>query len=188
VNGAGAEPHPLRLFFALWPSTAKRQVLAAATAAAVSRIGGTPVPASNLHVTLAFLGTVPGRTFEHLIEIGGQGGYAAPQLEFDRLEYWPKPRVLVAMPSVTPPAGIQIVDRLWRRIVPLGFQRDARPWRAHLTLARKVRRPGPGALDVPFDPPDSSKDLEPWGLALVESVTHPQGVCYRTLAEWPLGR
>ena len=189
MRSAGAPgPRPLRLFFALWPSAAKRQTLAGSFAAAISRSQGQPVPASNFHVTLAFLGSVPGQTFGHLVEVGGQGGYPRVELAFDRLEYWPKPRVLVATPSVAPPEGHDLVDRLWRRIERQGFRRDARPWQPHLTLARKVRRPEPGMLEMPIDPPSVSGDPEPWGLALVESVTHSQGARYRSLADWPLGR
>lgn len=189
MRDAGAPgPHPLRLFFALWPGAAKRQSLAGTFAAVVSRLQGQPVPASNFHVTLAFLGAVPGRTFGHLVEVGGRRDYPLVELSFDRLEYWPKPRVLVATPSETPAEGHDIVERLWQRIEPLGFRREARPWQPHLTLARKVPRPQPGALDVPLDLPAAAGNPEPWDLALVESVTHPQGARYRPLAEWPLGR
>ena len=137
-------------------------------------------------MTLAFLGSVPGRGFADLVGIGGQGHYPRVSLRFDRLEYWAKPRVLVAMPVDIPPAGQEIVDRLWERLAPLGFERELRPWRPHLTLARKVRRPPPENLrSLPRI--DASDDPEPWGLALVESTTHPEGARYKPLAEWPLG-
>lgn len=181
-------PHSLRLFFALWPTGAHRRALAVATGPVVAQVEGQPVPAANLHVTLAFLGSVPGRTFVHLVEIGGQGGYPAIELDFDRLEYWPKPRVLVAVPSQVPPAGTAMVERLWQRIEPLGFARDTRPWRPHLTLARKIRRPPPDGLTLGAGPLPSAGDAARWRLALVESVTHPQGARYRPLAEWPLGK
>jgi 2'-5' RNA ligase len=186
VNEPGARgPHTLRLFFALWPSAAERRSLAASTADAVSQVDGLPVPGANLHVTLVFLGSVRGRGFGDLAVIGGQGDYPAVALRFDRFEYWAKPRVLVAMPVEIPAAGREIVDRLWERLAPLGFERESRAWRPHLTLARKVRRPPPENLrmapriGVPDDP-------APWGLALVESTTHPEGARYKPLAEWPL--
>jgi len=179
-------PHPLRLFFALWPGPAHRQALAAATARAVSRVDGQVVPPGNFHITLAFLGAVPGRTFVHLVEIGGQGGYRSFELDFDRLEYWPKPRVYVAMPARVPPEGTALVEQLWQRIEPLGFARETRPWRPHLTLARKLRRPPPEGLLPEPGPRPSDGDPARWGLALVESVTHPDGARYRPLAEWPL--
>lgn len=187
MNGPGEPgPHPIRLFFALWPSAAHRQALAAATAAAVAQVDGQAVPKANFHVTLAFLGMVPGRTFARLVEIGGLGDYPAFDLIFDRFEYWPRPKVLVAMPSRVPAAGTAMVDQLWQRIVPLGFERETRPWRPHLTLVRRVRRlpPDGPALAIERIPP--CDDPARWGLALVESVTHQDGPHYRPLAEWPL--
>lgn len=185
-ESGAAGPRRLRLFFALWPSVAKRQFLAASTAAAIAQVDGQAVPAGNLHVTLAFLGMVPGRTFVHLVEIGGQGPYPAVELAFDRLEYWAKPRVLVAMPSLVPASGLAIVDRLWGRIERLGFEREKRPWQPHLTLVRKIRRRPPEGLRISTAPAGGNADAR-WTLALVESTTHPSGVRYKALAEWPLG-
>ncbi len=182
-----AGPRKLRLFFALWPNDAKRQALAAATAAAVAQVDGLAVPAANLHVTLAFLGMVPGRRFADLVAIGGQGTYPAVDLAFDRLEYWLKPKVLVAMPSRIPDAGPEIVERLWGRIEPLGFERERRHWQPHLTLVRKVRRPPPEELHIAAAPAGSQSRAR-WSLALVESTTHPSGARYKALAEWSLGR
>ncbi|MEX0734362.1 MAG: RNA 2',3'-cyclic phosphodiesterase [Steroidobacteraceae bacterium] len=185
MNESGAAgPHRLRLFFALWPSAAERQSLAASTAAAIAQVDGQAIPASNLHVTLAFLGMMPGRTFVHLVEIGGQGPYPTVELTFDRLEFWVKPRVLVAMPSLIPAAGLEIVDRLWGRIERLGFEREKRPWQPHLTLVRKVRRRPPEGLRISTVPAGNSDAR--WTLALVESTTHPSSVRYKALAEWPL--
>lgn len=177
----------MRLFFALWPSPTRRQALAAATARAVSQADGRAVPPANLHVTLAFLGAVPADRLPELVLAGRQGGYRAVELDFDRLEYWPKPKVVVAMTSVTPAAGVELVDRLWQRLEPLGFPRDSRPWRPHMTLVRKIRRPPPDELRPDSLPAASARDPAPWGLALVESVTHPDGARYRPLTEWPLG-
>jgi 2'-5' RNA ligase len=186
VNEPGARgPHTLRLFFALWPSASERQSLAAATADAISQVDGLPVLATNLHVTLAFLGAVPGRRFVVLAGVGSQGHYPGVALRFDRLEYWAKPKVLVAMPVEIPETGRVIVDRLWERLAPLGFERESRPWRPHLTLARKVRRPPPENLRI-VPRSGASDDPAPWGLALIESTTHPEGARYRPLVEWPL--
>lgn len=177
----------MRLFFALWPSPTRRQALAAATARAVSQVDGRAVPPANLHVTLAFLGTVPAERLPELVLAGGQGSHRAVDLDFDRLEYWPKPKVVVAMASVAPDAGFELVERLWQRLEPLGFPRDQRPWRPHMTLVRKIRRPPPDGLSLDALFAGSVRDPAPWGLALVESVTDPEGARYRPLAEWPLG-
>jgi RNA 2',3'-cyclic 3'-phosphodiesterase len=187
VEPASMGTSTLRLFFALWPSSALRRALAVAAGPVVAQIEGQPVPAANLHVTLAFLGSVPDPTVAHLSEIGGQGGYPAIELDFDQLEYWPKPKVLVAMPSRVPPVGTAMAERLWQRIERLGFARDTRPWRPHLTLARKIRRPPPDGLRFGTGQLPPTDETARWGLALVESVTHPHGARYRPLAEWPLG-
>lgn len=186
TQAGGPGRHTLRLFFALWPSAAGRKSLADSTADAVSQVDGQPVPGVNLHVTLAFLGSVPGRGFGDLAGIGGEGGYPAVALRFDRLEYWAKPKVLVAMPVEIPATGRVIVDRLWEKLASLGFERESRHWQPHLTLARKVRSPPLENLRI-APRIAAVDDPAPWGLALVESTTHPEGARYKPLAEWPLG-
>jgi 2'-5' RNA ligase len=181
---SGAAARRLRLFFALWPSDACRAALARAVAPAILAIDGMPVPPGNLHVTLAFLGEVPGRTFGHLVAAVGQGPWPAVEIAFERVEYWAKPKVLVALPTAVPASGLEIEGRLWQGLEPLGFEREARPWRPHLTLARKVRRPPPENLRLaPVELPGGAVA---WRLALVESRTRPEGVRYKPLADWPL--
>jgi 2'-5' RNA ligase len=175
----------LRLFYALWPNDPLRAALHAAAAAIVGQVAGQPVPPGNFHVTLAFLGAVPGRALASLIEAGARGPWPAVDLVFDRIEYWAKPKVLVAMPDSPPAAGGVMVERLWAGLEPLGFAREARPWRPHLTLARRIRRPPPENLVLaPVEPVGNEP---PWRLALVESSTHADGPRYRPLADWPLG-
>lgn len=185
MTGPGARsPRKLRLFFALWPGEARRAALAAAAAPALKRIGGQAVPSGNLHVTLAFLGAVPGQAFVHLLEVGGRGPWPAIELAFERLEYWAKPKVVVALPRSVPASGHAIVDRLWGALVPLGFERELRPWQPHLTLARRVSRTPPENLCLA--PIAGGGDEPSWRLALVESAAHPGGVRYKPLADWPL--
>jgi 2'-5' RNA ligase len=182
VNEAAAGR--LRLFFALWPSDACRAALALSAAPAILAIDGVPVPPGNLHVTLAFLGSVPGRSFVGLVEVGGRVRGPAVELAFDRVEYWAKPKVAVAMPGSIPESGREIEEGLWRHLAPLGFEREDRPWRPHLTLVRKVRRPPPDGLRMaPVEVPGGAGA---WRLALVESSTRPEGVRYKPLADWPL--
>jgi 2'-5' RNA ligase len=170
----------LRLFFALWPGERGRAGLWTAARPAADRVEGDPVPPGNLHVTLAFLGSVPGQTFAQLVQLGGQGPWPAVGIAFSRIEYWAKPRVLVALAAAVPPAGQAIVDRLWAGLESLGFRRELRPWRPHLTLVRRVRRPPPENLAMaPVEGAD-------WRLALVESAAYPEGPRYRPLADWPL--
>jgi len=182
-TGRGART--LRLFFALWPGESMRTVLAAAAAPAVAQMSGEPVPPGNLHVTLAFLGSVPGTALVPLFEVGGQGPWPAVEIGFERLEFWAKPKVLVAMPESIPASGLAIVERLWTGLERLGYAREARPWRPHLTLARRVRRPPPDNLVLA--PIAQAGDEPPWRLALVDSTAHPDGRRYKPVADWPVG-
>jgi RNA 2',3'-cyclic 3'-phosphodiesterase len=185
TRSKGDDSRSLRLFFALWPGDALRAALAAVAAAALDQVEGRLVPPGNLHVTLAFLGMTPGKALARLIEVGGQEGpWPAVELAFDRLDYWAKPKVVVAMAKSVPSAAQDIVDRLWHSLEPLGFRREARPWHPHLTLVRQVRRPPPENLRLP--PVESVPDASDWRLALVESAAHPDGVRYKPLADWPL--
>jgi len=186
VSAAGERsPRKLRLFFALWPVDRHRAALAEWTAEAVARVDGRVVPPGNLHVTLAFLGPVPAQTFVQLVGVGGQGIWPAVRLDFTRIEYWARPKVLVAMPAEVPAAGQAIVERLWQGVAPLGFKRELRPWRPHLTLVRGVRQPPPENLELA--PVQATADDPAWRLALDDSAAHPEGPRYKALADWPLG-
>jgi 2'-5' RNA ligase len=180
-------PDHHRLFFALWPDQALRKAIAAATADAVALVTGNPVPSANFHVTLAFLGMVPGRGIADLITIGGRGPWPRVRLGFDRIEYWHKSRVLVALADRVPAAGPEIVDRLWGLLEALGIAREARPWRPHLTLVRRIDRPPARGQELPIrsDPTDGPGD---WSLALVESVTYAEGPRYKPIADWKTGK
>ena len=113
-------PRTLRLFFALWPGDRHRAALAAAAAPGLAQVAGQPVPPGNLHVTLAFLGSVPGSALARVIEVGGQGPWPTVELAFERLEFWAKPKVLVAMAE--PRSGGRPGDRR----AALGGARTAR--------------------------------------------------------------
>ena len=184
TTGPGRRAQALRLFFALWPDERLRAELAAAAAPALVQVAGIPVPPGNFHVTLAFLGRTPASMLVSLMQLGGQGPWPSVSLEFGHIEYWAKPKVLVAMPRTTPEAGQAIVERLWSGLEPLGFVREARPWRPHLTLARRIRRPPPENLE--FSGVQTAGDEPAWRLALVESSAHPGGARYRPLADWGL--
>jgi RNA 2',3'-cyclic 3'-phosphodiesterase len=173
--------HSRRLFFAYWPDASTRMSLIEATRAAVASIDGQPVTAANLHVTLAFIGRVPGSRIPEIIRIGALGDYKPATLKFDRLEYWPRPKVVSVLAVSIPDVGQKLVDTLWERLLPLGLEREERPWRPHFTIVRRVRRPPP-KLAIPA--------IE-WAcdrLALIESVSGPDGLHYTPLAEWPLGK
>jgi 2'-5' RNA ligase len=131
-----------RLFFALWPDDAERDAIVAA-ARRLFPLSGRPVSAADLHVTLAFVGSVDDARTDRLLEL--ERPLPGIPLCFDHLEHWPKPRVLVAAARQTPAALQHVVDELWRRLDRFGFARETRPFRPHVTLARDVRPQRAGA-------------------------------------------
>jgi 2'-5' RNA ligase len=177
-----------RLFFAFWPDETTREAMHHAARKAVRHSGGRPVPAANLHVTVAFLGSVAESLRPEVERIGaamaaqGLEGEAAAgvasELVFDGVAFWPKPQVLVAVCSSPPPPAAALAARLWQALGPLPIPPDVRPYKPHVTLARKVRKP----------PPDLSLKPVPWpvtALTLVESITDPAGARYEPIASWP---
>ena len=107
----------------------------------------------NYHITLKFLGETDDAMIDPLMEVGrGTAAESSPfELSFGRFGAFPsisKPRVLLfrAESGVEQLAGI--AGSLEDRLEPLGFERESRRFRAHLTLARVRGRLGPDALGV----------------------------------------
>jgi 2'-5' RNA ligase len=161
-----------RLFFAFWPDESLRGALEAARNR-LFPLSGRPVGAAGLHVTAAFLGAVSDTRLGALQALCGP----VPPLTItlDRLEHWPKPRVLVAATTHVPDNVRLLVDGLWQRLDRLGFAREPRPFRPHVTLARDVRSVRSGLPWTPFHWPVNR-------VSLVESVSTPDGVVYQPIA------
>ena len=181
-----------RLFFALWPDDEMREAMAQATRKAARASGGRPVPMANLHVTLAFLGSVPERRRPELAEVvrrvaqtpssalaSASSLRGTLELVFDHLEHWRAAHVLCASPA-EPPAPVAALARdLQDRLIASGFAPDLKPFRPHVTVVRKVLRPGPLGKMHPV--------VWRFGeLALVESRTLPEGALYSVVESYSL--
>ena len=179
-----AETPTRRLFFALWPDEVQRRALEDAVAKAVRRSGGRPVPASNLHVTLAFLGRVPLARIPELQRIAREQAAllaerAPATLTFARLAHWKEAQILCALAAEESPRARTLAAALQDATAAAGLNPDRKPFQAHVTLARKVARPG----EVPR--------LRPviWRLdsfALIDSRTEPSGSLYSVIDSYPL--
>ena len=168
-----------RLFFALWPDENCQAALEHASRKAARASGGRPMAVSNLHSTLAFLGAVRESQIAAVAEVGAQVRHAPFRLVLDRLEHWPKQGVLCLTSTAPSPIAADLALKLWKLLVPQGFVPDSRPYRPHVTVARKVMKPH--ALG-PIHPVE-------WRIedfALVESVTAPEGAQYTPLQHWLL--
>src|SRR5688572_4058180 len=157
-------PFSRRLFFALWPDDATREALAHATRKAVRASGGRPIPVENLHATLLFIGSVPVERVPELEAVAASVPFEPFSLRFNTLDHWHKAKVLCATASETPAAALQLATSLMSNAAKAGFTPDVKPFRAHVTVARKVVKPHALGAIGPVD----------WsvrGFALAESQT-----------------
>ncbi|MGB6487094.1 MAG: RNA 2',3'-cyclic phosphodiesterase [Steroidobacteraceae bacterium] len=188
ARGAAPQEPTRRLFFALWPDAAMREAMVHATREAARARGGRPVPAANLHITLAFLGSVPERRLPELAEVAraaveplwdASSRVSPPEVAFDRLEYWRAAHLLCALPAEAPALVAVLARKLQDLLLAGGFAPDLKPFRLHVTVARKVMRPRAVGKMHPVV----------WrftDLALIESRTLPEGALYSVVQAQPL--
>jgi len=180
-----------RLFFALWPDEPLRAALVHATRKAVRHSGGRPVAEHNLHTTLLFLGSVAESRVPEVVAIGARAAVgtlvarddSSPGIIFDRIGLFQKAHVLVATPGASSGSGHLVanalVGSLQRETSDAGFAPDLKPFRPHVTLARKVAFLKTVLRMEPVE----------WrftGFALVESRTDPDGPVYTVLQPYLL--
>jgi RNA 2',3'-cyclic 3'-phosphodiesterase len=197
-----------RLFFALWPDDAMQAALATSVSAIVREVStasersglvslgddatkaasasrARPVPAKNFHLTLAFLGAVPGDRVDALSQVGAQCAQAfaaregAIDLTLDTVEHWREPQILCATSRRNPEGAAVLSETLKSALAAAGFVTDLKPFRAHATLARKVHRVTCELRIAPVR----------WRfthLHLIESKSGPDGSAYSALKKWAL--
>lgn len=168
-----------RLFFALWPDDELRSLLAPRIHALQPAGVGRLQRPDQWHVTLEFLGPVAPPRVAAAVEAASRVRAGPCEIAFDTVEHWRRPEVLCLAASTTPPALAQLVRALRAELGSRDFETEERPFRAHLTLARKVSRP----VALPAFEPLRWPAHE---FALVESVTDRSGSRYAPLARWPL--
>lgn len=169
----------MRLFFALWPSEQERAAAVAQMITLKQHIKARWVQPNNLHVTLAFLGEVEKNRLPEVLRAGASCQPQAFEFTLDKLDYWPKPQVLCFTCPNTPQPLAQLASDLANQLVTAGFELESRPYRPHLTLARK-------ALQLPVDAAIATPI--PWqanSFVLVESSTSSNGPHYEVLQTWP---
>lgn len=167
-----------RHFFALWPDDETRARLAEVTES-LQPGTGRPVPRQNLHITLAFLGTLAPDIIIGLRKeaalIRGHGF----SLTLLRVGWWKKPKVLWAAPDIVPDPLLKLVSDINTLAGTYRIKTDGRPYKPHLTLARKVFRK-PGTIDIT----PISWQID--SFCLVRSNTLPEGAVYEIIETWPL--
>lgn len=162
-----------RLFVALWPSPAVRRGLAALQGAIGWPEAARPVPAQDLHLTLVFIGPIP---VAQLGLVGEVLAFHAPAFDMtiDAVQRW-HAGLTVAVPTLVPDAVRQRQQQVAQALKTLGLPLDDRPYRPHVTLARR----GTGASL----PAESDLSRVPWhGAGHVLAVR--DGAHYRVIRRY----
>lgn len=178
-NESSSGPGTQRLFFALWPPIELSRELYQLAGSVLHGGSGRRVVPENIHLTLAFLGSVNASFRECAEQAAAAIRAASFTLMLEQLGYWPKAGILWAGPRQTPPPLLQLVQELNAGLAVSGYEAETRPYAAHLTLARKAR------------PSQAIPSMEPraWEINrfhLVQSRTHADGARYEILRSWPL--
>ena len=172
-------PKKQRLFIALYPEVSVRKQLHRLTKDLVIATGGRPVPSSNLHLTLRFLGALDESeqacVIKNLDLIQGQGF----MLQFVAIEHRKRQQMLWAVAADLPDALSRLVGEIERSSIDCGLSASDHAFRPHVTLARKVRKKvQPQAIEV------LETRIEEF--CLVRSETLPEGSQYTKLKSWSL--
>jgi 2'-5' RNA ligase len=139
---------------------------------------GRPIPPANLHLTLAFLGSVPDSRIAACRSAVASLAPLDATLRLDRLGFWGRAGILWLGPSQPVEALTDYVGRLRDALRGAGFPVETRPFKVHVTLARKCRQ-------VPLRHPVDAIDWPLWRIDLIASRLDPKGARYRSLCHWP---
>jgi 2'-5' RNA ligase len=126
----------VRLFLALWPTPQVRSGLLAWRDAFAWPASATVVAPERLHMTLHFIGAVPAERVD-AVQAGLAIEPAAFELRFGRAEVWPR-GIAVLRPLAEPPALHDLHQRLGEALRALDLPTEARPFRPHVTFARRA--------------------------------------------------
>jgi 2'-5' RNA ligase len=124
-----------RMFIALWPDAAVRAELAQWRDGVAWPASASPVRTEQLHVTLHFLGSVALADIPKLAH-GLDVPFDPFQLEFGQREVW-HGGIAVLAPEVVPAPLLALHASLGAALERLGIAPEARPYRPHVTLARR---------------------------------------------------
>jgi RNA 2',3'-cyclic 3'-phosphodiesterase len=140
----------MRCFIAAWPDDASRQRSAdLIRRLATAHPAGRPIGPTNVHLTLAFIGTLDDQRAGELAAACGQLGAIAPEWRLDTLVHFARPGVLAA--AGPPHAALAAAAAAARKLLAeRAIDYDRKPFVPHVTLLRKVGRfDGPMRIEPP---------------------------------------
>jgi 2'-5' RNA ligase len=167
-----------RLFFAVMPDASSRERLSALSEETARVTGGRASVADTLHLTVVFVGSVDDAAVPAIRDAGDAMRWERFTVSLDTLGSFARAGIAWAAPLRTPAALERIHGDLVSALAARGVETEARPYRPHVTLARRCV----AAVDAPIDPPIAwSVD----GVVLMSSRLLSEGPRYRPVARWP---
>jgi 2'-5' RNA ligase len=149
-----------RLFIALWPDPAVRALLSQWRDGHAWPKPASPVRTEQLHVTLHFLGNIARVRVPELAR-GLEVPFAPFELDFGHAELW-HGGVAVLAPDAVPEPLLALHGALGEALGRLELPLEQRPYRPHVTLARRA-----GPVIAPIDGPPIRWQVDRY--ALMES-------------------
>ena len=165
-----------RLFFALWPDDTQRDRLRDHISPLAKLVEGRMVYRGDWHVTTAFIGGFPEARLSELQIRAAQIDVEPFRLCFDRVEFWPRPKVASLVAATVPSELQRLVDAQNSLLTDFGIAIEDRTFRPHITVVRGAR---------PFETQRLAQPavIEWSGFELVESIAQPGGATYRPLKQ-----
>ena len=143
---------------------------------------GRPVPRDHLHVTLAFLGHRPVEELEPILGALREAAAAAGPIRLVPERYRETRSVGMLVLNDLGGQATRLAEDLQGRLEGLGvYEREARPWLAHLTVVRFRDRLG---LQPP---PPNLGEVSPSDAAAYHSVLRSSGAQYVVVESFALG-
>ena len=144
-----------------------------------------PVALDNFHITLCFMGSISpsqshalNREIQQLLQSLPKLNNAQRQLTSDSIGLFRKPQVLYLDFKQFPENFRKIANALSQASVNLGIHQENRPYRPHLTIARKAKM-------LPTVSPFSIT-MQVNAFSLYESTSTKNGVSYIPIQSWKL--
>lgn len=141
------------------------------------------VPATNLHMTLVFLGLIDANIEQQLEEQISLMDKPKFTLTLDKLVHWKKPKILCLTGESDDPTLLTLAKNCSALLSQFKLYEDKNPFTPHITLARKAK-------NLPINTPTSVAIkpllLTPTTIHLFHSQSTVEGVKYQILRSWEL--
>ncbi len=127
-----------RYFFALWPDASTQNTLYETAQTITQQTPCTPTLANNLHLTLAYLGTLTDNEY-HVLKTF-HCAITPFELKINTASHWPKPNIAYFGPTPEKPLHA-LHTCLNQHLLEKGFKPERQQFIPHITLARHYTHP-----------------------------------------------